>query len=420
MEDSEEEVTAEEEVSEETNEEESNEEVEVVSEEDQDSEDAILADDTNAAELQIVDLYNEHDNAKIDEFNNNLTSTLNIKVDYDKTEFSTEWITIMEETIRYIDNILRNPNRFIINEEDIVKIELARRVTVESIKHLSRNTNLIQKYDKKTGDIKPSKILNINKEESYDTYENRFVYSLIQNMRAFINFKKKSLEGVTNAKDDKKATYSGATKVGNTKYNISIDLDSSIDSGTTDENNIETVMERIAKLEDRILDLTSSEVYKIINKLHITLVTSPIKKTNVILKNTNFQYALKLWNYMQEHMDNDTVNVKESKEERVTGKLKDYADEAFLLEYSILDLYSGAKGKKTKQKKKEVSKKIVNGMLQKLLEIDTIDKKEIIELIDKYYTVVKYKNVVNDKEIRDKFKAAIKKYTEKFENMNLE
>ena len=59
-------------------------------------------------------------------------------------------------------------------------------------------------------------------------------------------------------------------------------------------------------------------------------------------------------------------------------------------------------------------------MLQKLLEIDTIDKKEIIELIDKYYTVVKYKNVVNDKEIRDKFKAAIKKYTEKFENMNLE
>ena len=206
MEDSEEEVTAEEASEEASSEEETNEEVEVVSEEDQDSEDAILADDTNAAELQIVDLYNEHDNAKIDEFNNNLTSTLNIKVDYDKTEFSTEWITIMEETIRYIDNILRNPNRFIINEEDIVKIELARRVTVESIKHLSRNTNLIQKYDKKTGDIKPSKILNINKEESYDTYENRFVYSLIQNMRAFINFKKKSLEGVTNAKDDKKAT----------------------------------------------------------------------------------------------------------------------------------------------------------------------------------------------------------------------
>ena len=160
-------------------------------------------DDTSVGELQITNLYNEHDSKLIKEFNENLTSSLNIKVDYDKTEFSVEWLTIMEETIRYIDNILRNPNRFIINEEDIVKIELARRVTVESIKHLSRNTNLIQKYDKKTGDIKPSKILNINKEESYDTYENRFIYSLIQNMRAYVNFKKKSLESVTNAKDDK-------------------------------------------------------------------------------------------------------------------------------------------------------------------------------------------------------------------------
>ena len=78
----------------------------------------------------------------------------------------------------------------IVNEEDIVKIELARRVTVESIKHLSRNTNLIQDYDKDTGDVKPSKILNINKEESFNTYENRFIYSLIQNMKGFIARKK--------------------------------------------------------------------------------------------------------------------------------------------------------------------------------------------------------------------------------------
>lgn len=55
----------------------------------------------------------------------------------------------MEETVPYIDNILRNPNRFIVNEEEIVKIELARKITVESIKHLSKNTNLIQDYDKK-------------------------------------------------------------------------------------------------------------------------------------------------------------------------------------------------------------------------------------------------------------------------------
>ena len=384
------------------------------------SEEVIDDNNTDVGELQVVNLYNEFDNVKIKEFNDNLISTLNIKTDYDKTEFSTEWIQIMEETVRYIDNILRNPNRFIINEEDIVKVELARRITVESIKHLSRNTNLIQKFDKKTGDIKPSKILNINKEESYDTYENRFIYSLIQNMRSYINLKKKALENVTSAKDDKIFTYNGTSKVGGTKYDISITLNSSLDGETKDDNDIEKVLERITKLENKVTDLTSSEVYKIINKLHITLVTSPIKKTNVILKNTNFQYALKLWNYMQEHMDNEMKNEKFEKDEKVEGKVLDYTDENFILNYLVLNLYSDGKERQTNEKKKEVSKKIINSMLQKLLELDAIDKKEILDLIDKYYTVVKYKNVVNDKEIHEKFKKVIKNYTDKFDSMSLE
>ena len=96
------------------------------------------------------------------------------------------------------------PNRFIVNEEDIVKIELARRVTVESIKHLSKNTNLIQDYNKETGDVRPSKILNINKEESFDTYENRFIYSLIKNMKFYIDRKKRNLVEESYSKDDKK------------------------------------------------------------------------------------------------------------------------------------------------------------------------------------------------------------------------
>ena len=70
--------------------------------------------------------------------------------------------------------------------------------------------------------------------------------------------------------------------------------------------------------------------------------------------------------------------------------------------------------------KKEVSKKIVNSMLQRLLEMDSIDKKEILELIDKYYTVIKYKSVVNDKEIFDKFKASIKSYKDRFNSVEIE
>lgn len=134
-------------------------------------------------ELKIFDLYEKFNTKTAEEFMDKIDSTVDIKAEYEKVIEDTEWIEIMEETVPYIDNILRNPNRFIVNEEEIVKIELARKITVESIKHLSKNTNLIQDYDKKTGDVRPSKILNINKEENYDTYENRFIYTLIQNMK---------------------------------------------------------------------------------------------------------------------------------------------------------------------------------------------------------------------------------------------
>ena len=136
--------------------------------------------------LEIIDLYDKYDDKKINSFCDNIDSNLRVVTNSDSVDCNFEWLEIMEDTIQYLDNILRNPNRFIVNEEDIVKIELARRVTVESIKHLSKNTNLIQDYNKETGDVRPSKILNINKEESFDTYENRFIYSLIKNMKFYI------------------------------------------------------------------------------------------------------------------------------------------------------------------------------------------------------------------------------------------
>ena len=236
-------------------------------------------------ELKVIDLYQKTPDKTLTKFKNKTNSTLKVTSDYELVDSDTEWITIMEDTIRYIDNILRNPNRFIVNEEDIVKIELARRVTVESIKHLSRNTNLIQDYDKKTGDVKPSKILNINKEESYNTYENRFVYSLIQNMKGFIARKKSMGIKESSLRNDKVMEYNASSKLGDEQINVSMKLNSKLHSNTNKNSDGLTIPERIEKLELQISDLTNSEVYKTLAKLHVALVTSPIKKTNVILKN---------------------------------------------------------------------------------------------------------------------------------------
>ena len=362
--------------------------------------------------LSVFDLYHKSDEAKDDNFINKVDSSLKVVTDYDKVECNFEWLDIMEETIRYIDNILRNPNRFIINEEDIVKVELARRVTVESIKHLSRNTNLIQDIDKKTGDVRPSKILNINKEESYETYENRFIYSLIQNMRSYINRKKKNLVVSSSEKDNKRMEYNANTKVGSEKVNISVSLASKKEAEDNHEDSQGNgILARIEKVENRITDLTSSQVYQTIQKKHLSLVTSPIKKTNLILKNVNFQYALRLWDYMQTHMDDDISNVKDNKDYFDNGDLKRYLDESFLLDYLVMDTLSHD-GEKVEVDKSAVTERLVGNVVQKLVDLNenSITEEQLKDLVSKQYEVIKYRTVVNDREIYKLFKKHMDKY----------
>ena len=95
---------------------------------------------------------------------------------------------------------------------------------------MARNTNLIQDIDKKTGDVKPSKILNINKEESFNTYENRFVYTLIQNMKMFIDRKKSTIVNESSFDSKNDITYNGKCSLGEESVSIELKLNNTIKS----------------------------------------------------------------------------------------------------------------------------------------------------------------------------------------------
>lgn len=372
---------------------------------------------------KIVDIYQNASSGKTENFRKNTESTLHVKTDYEKVIRDIDWIEMMEGTIPYLDNIFRAPNRFIINEEEIVKIERARRITVESIKNLSKNTNFIQEVDKKTGDVKPSKILNIDKEESYDTYENRLIYTLIQNMKFFLSVKKKTLEqlqGVGN-KNDKKIAYSGTSRVGAEKVNINLTMDTQKDGNSSgvskkDVENPDNLLQRISDLEVRISDLTNTDVYKVIDKKHIALVREPIKKTNVVLKNVNFQYAMKLWDYLRDNLDDKTKNINEKKDYEESGELKELMDDSFLLNYLIINTLDKDKEEDvhTEERKKEIQNIIISKMLEKIVEMNQdLTKEQIKEMIGEKYLVIKRRNQASLQEIQAIFSKNINKYLTK-------
>lgn len=366
-------------------------------------------------DLNLFGIYEENNEQIVNEFFENVDSNFNLNIDYQDIVQDTEWIEFIEDTIHYIDNIFRNPNRFIINEEDIVKIELARKITVESIKHLSRNTNLIQECNEQTGEVRPSKILNINKEESYDTYENRLIYTLMQNLKVFIMKKKGYIEiaAQKKRKDNKDLDYSAKAKILGEDVDVKIKLNSNLDLSQEAQKEYEEIMNRIALLERKITDITSSETYKILEKKHITLVTPPIKKTNVILKNVNFQYAMKLWNYLQDNLENKTLQVDNKDDLSNDENVKKTLDEAFLLNYLVLNNLNNL-NKNDKEKEELTREKLTNELIEKLIALNNdLTQEEILKMIGIKYDAVIEKTTVNFKNIKEIFEKSIDKYLER-------
>lgn len=376
-------------------------------------------------ELEVFNLIGKTQKDTINKFSRSVTSTLKVHSEYEGIVDDSEWIDKMEETIQYLDNIFRAPNRFIVNEEEVVKIELARKITVDSIKHLSKNTNLIQEIDKKNGDVKPSKILNINKEESYDTYENRFIYTLIQQMKIFIARRKKSISARQRSakKDNKHLEYNGESNINNEKININMELFKSLNSDDS-EREKERILDRIGNLEKKLLDITSSEVYKILDKKHVALVTSPIKKTNVILKNVNFQYAVKLWNYLQENFDDKTEEVNKKDDYEDNGSLKRMMDESFLVDYLIINTLEQRENEisdnideiaqeKQEQQQNMLKTNLTENMLERIISLNSdLTEEQLQEMVTEKFQKIKYRNLVTIKEIHKIFRKHIVKYLE--------
>ncbi len=205
------------------------------------------------------------------------------------------WVEAIENAIIHVDNIVRNPSRTIVDIEEIVPIALSRKITVESVKHLAQHTDLIQSYDKKKGTVTPSKVLNVHKEESLETYENKFVNTLIDRLYGFIISRYDKLSQVAN--DEEVFSMDFDTDIddgsGNTlSLRMSIDTKKSLEA-TNDQGY--TIWQRVEKLKKMIEGYKGSELCQTLGNNY---VRPPIMRTNAITKNVDLKACLALWQYI--------------------------------------------------------------------------------------------------------------------------
>ena len=206
------------------------------------------------------------------------------------------WLTVVEEGIEAIFNIVDKPRRFITTSEEVVPVALAKKITADSVRHLSQNTQFITTNE--AGDIMPTKILNVTTEESYDLYENRFVYHLIQRLFAFVDKRTDVIFWSTG--DETCNVMSMESKVDDAYEEISYKVEMTIknrQSLVENDNDNMDIFKRIDRVRRMSRVLRTSSFCDIMNGC--SRVHSPIQRTNLMMKDPDYRTCYKLWQFIE-------------------------------------------------------------------------------------------------------------------------
>lgn len=358
-------------------------------------------------------------NEKTELFMQKINSEMYFKSELASNSISFDWVSELEFACPYIDNIIRNPKLALINEDDVVKIEKARKISVESVKDLSKHTHYIEKIDPETNEVHPSKILILRREETFNTYENRFIYTLINHFIRFLMKKESLLENI-NSKSDKMLEYVASTNTDTEKINIEMKITSkelpNENSKNDFEKEIENIKKRVQKIKDYIGSWKRSEFLTSLEKNHVSLVYPPIRKTNMILKNPNFQIAMKLWEFLQSYDNDDIENSKSGLDTSGDDVLTGILDNSFLIDYFVFDSIDSSK-KMQKDKLSKYAILLIRQQIQKLISLlmsngVNITDEELLKLISGEIKNEKNKLLIGTEDVKKKFKSAMNEYLE--------
>ena len=222
----------------------------------------------------------------------------------------TEWIEEIEAAIPALDIIIRNPSVAIEDVDEVLPVELSKHITEKSIKHLAQHTNFILDV-KDDGEVVPLKILNVFHEETYLTYENKFVNTLLSRLSAFVDKRLRALGSASGIEMDYKFDYKTEFEHllpddggrNSARINLRIELTSPLgqEMSEPDLEINERYLEALNRIKRINMALISYRSSAFAERLGKNYIRPPVIRTNAILRNKNLRECLNLWEYIEEY-----------------------------------------------------------------------------------------------------------------------
>ncbi len=213
--------------------------------------------------------------------------------------FDGTWVDFIASSIPFIDNIIRNPKSFIKSQSEIVPVELAKRTTAASVRHLAANSRYVKTITE-AGEVIPEKILTIFREEDLAIYENRFVKTLIDKLVLFVEKRYATIKRLIGS--DYINKFSQASKFEYDNIKIDFEMRLNIEKKITDseaEIRNQEILNKMEEVRAAILGFASSPFMRDLKSARP--VQAPIQKTNILTKDPNYRKCYEVWLFLDSY-----------------------------------------------------------------------------------------------------------------------
>ncbi len=212
------------------------------------------------------------------------------------------WVDMIESCLKPLEKVVNNPRNVIKEETLIVNVANAKKFGADVVRHVAQHASFVENYDEVTGDVRPSKVQQKFREESAEQYDNRVVYTVLDNAYQFVKIRHDALFNAMNdemgAKLQVNTDMSTSTEVVEMDFFMHIkDIDSALE---TDEKNAE-IFARISRIYRLLGSLRASKFAEQLAKLGH--VKGALVKTNVLKRNPDYRAIAKVYDFLRSYDD---------------------------------------------------------------------------------------------------------------------
>ena len=210
-----------------------------------------------------------------------------------------EWVTAIEDTLPYIERAIDEQRRFIIENNEIYRIDKAKIINKDSVKHLIQHTNFIDNIDE-NGRVTPNKVLTIEREDSFETYENRFLITLIETAMNFVSDKyRKMIDAPTDTYN--KVEMERDLVLNNQHVTFKMEYSNEVKDAQADDLDVKDFeklsdFDRVRRIREKLNSFLNTDMMQALKKC--IRVKPPINRTNLMTKNPNYKAGLDLFTYL--------------------------------------------------------------------------------------------------------------------------